>query len=96
MPGLFTIYNESLKSVLSQFKETYMLLMEYPFIRGEYLPDYAKKATWNLLHTYIDVHSQRSIDEYPKYGVQSISRMQCQCAKTTFTTKADILECFSK
>ena len=31
----------SLKIVLSQFSETYMLLVDYPSIRGEYLLDYA-------------------------------------------------------
>ena len=41
-----------------------MLLMDYPSIRGEYFPDYAKKATWNLLHAYIDAYSQILIYEY--------------------------------
>ena len=41
----------------SQFKETYMLLMDYPLIRGKDLPDYAKKSTLNLFHEYIDAHS---------------------------------------
>ena len=35
-----------------------MLLMENPSIRGEDLPYYAKKATWNLLYAYIDAHSK--------------------------------------
>ena len=46
-----------------------MLLMEYPSVRGEEIPDYDKKKTWNLLHAYIDVHSQRLIDEYPLYAI---------------------------
>ena len=44
--------------------------MEYPSIKGKYLPDYAKKATWNLFHTYIDSHSPTFIDEYPVDGLQ--------------------------
>ena len=51
------------------------MFMEYPFIRGEYLPDYAKKDTWNLLHAYMDAQSQIFIDEYPGYGVQAIPRL---------------------
>ena len=48
----------SLKIALSKFSETYMLIADYPFIRGEEIPDYAKKATCNLLHVYIYAHSQ--------------------------------------
>ena len=40
-----------------------MLLMYYPYIREEYLPDYDKKATWNILCAYIDADSQRFFDE---------------------------------
>ena len=49
-----------------------MLLMDYTSIRGEEMTDYAKKSTWNLLHEYIDAHSQRITDECPVYGVQDI------------------------
>ena len=49
-----------------------MLLMEYPSKRRGYLPDYAKKASWNLLHKYIDEHGQKLIDEYPGDGIQAI------------------------
>ena len=49
-----------------------MVLMDYPSIRGEDLPDFAKTATWNLFHAYIYVHSQISIDECPRDGVQAI------------------------
>ena len=69
----FLPFMNSLKYFLSQFSEIYMLLMDYPYIRGEYLPDYAKRATWNLFHKYTDAHSQVLIDEFPGYGVQSIS-----------------------
>ena len=48
-----------------------MLLMDYPSTREEELPDYAKKATWNLFHAYIDAHSQIWIDEYPGDGAHS-------------------------
>ena len=60
----------SLKIVLSQISGTFMLLMDYPYIRGEELPYYAKKTTWNLLHVYIDAHSQRLIDKCLGYGLR--------------------------
>ena len=36
----FIPFMNSLKMVLSKFTETYMLLMEYPSIRGGGVPDY--------------------------------------------------------
>ena len=53
-----------------------MLLMDYPSIRVGCLPGCAKKATWNLLHEYIDAHSQRLIYYYPVNGLQAISILQ--------------------
>ena len=61
----FLSFVSSLEIVLSQFSETYMLLMESPPIIGEEILYYAKNATCNLLHAYIDAHSQRLIDECP-------------------------------
>ena len=52
----FLSFINSLKIVLSQFSETYMLLMEYISIRGEEIPNYSKKAIWKLLmHIYIHI-----------------------------------------
>ena len=59
----------SFKCLLSKFNETYMLLMDYPSIRGEDLPGYAKNTTCNLLHAYIDSQSQISIDKYIGNGL---------------------------
>ena len=56
--------------------------MEYASIRGNDSLDYAKNATWNLFHSYIDAHSQILIDEYTVDGVQTISRLQPQRAST--------------
>ena len=58
----FLSFMNALKIILSQLKETYMLIMEFLSIRREDLPDYSKNTTWNLLHTYIDAHSQILID----------------------------------
>ena len=49
--------------------------MDYPSIKGEELIDNTKKATWNLLHAYIDAHSQIIFDKCPEDGVQAISRL---------------------
>ena len=68
----FLSFMISLKIVLSQFSQAYMLLMDHPSIKGEEIPYYAEKATWNLLCAYIYAHSQRLIDEFPGDGVQAI------------------------
>ena len=65
-----------------------MFLMDYPSIRGKDFLYYAKKATWDLLHGYVDAHSQRLIDEYPGDGVQVITIFQFQCANMTFSDKS--------
>ena len=70
--------------------------MDYPFIRGGEIPYCVKKATWNLLHAYIDAYSQISISEFTGDGVQDISIFQSQCANTTFAYKAGIIDCFGK
>ena len=72
----FLSFMNSLKIVLSNVSEIRMLIMECPSIRGEELPNYSKNSTWNLLHAYIYVHSQRLIDECTGDGVQSISILQ--------------------
>ena len=74
-----------LKIILSQFSEEYMILMEYPSIWGEKVPDYAENSIWNLLQAYIDAHTQKFIDECPGDGVQDISRFQSQCANMKFS-----------
>ena len=52
-----------------------MLLMDYPYIKGGYLSDYYKNATWKLLHAYIYAHRQKLIDELSGDVVQAISRL---------------------
>ena len=64
-----------------------MLLMDYLSIRGVKIPDYAKKVTWNILHEYIDAHSQILIIECPEDGAQAISILKSQCAIMTFYGK---------
>ena len=70
--------------LLSQFLETYMLLTDYPSRREEEIPYYAKNATWNPLHAYIDAHSQRLIDKCTGYGAQDLLQPKI----STFSTQA--------
>ena len=63
------------------------MLMEYPSIRGENLPDYANKDTCNLLHVYIDAHNQGSIYKYTGDGLQAITILKYQNEKMTFSEK---------
>ena len=72
------------------------MIIDYPSIRGEELPDYARKATWNLLDAYIDAHSQILIDEFTGDGVQDISIFQSQCAKMTFIDQCRYNKLFQK
>ena len=52
----FLSFMNSLNFFLSQFKETYILSMEYPSIRGEYFPDYAKNPHGTFcMHKYMHV-----------------------------------------
>ena len=73
-----------------------MLLMDYKYISGKKIPDYAKKAKWNLFHAYIYAHSYRLIDEFPGYGVQAISILQYQCENITFYNQSRYNRMFSQ
>ena len=70
--------------------------MEYLYIRGGELPDYSKKATWNLLCAYIDACIQRLFDECTVDGVQYISIFQSQCEKITFANQSRYNKKFQK
>ena len=73
-----------------------MLRMDYPSIRGGGLPDYDKKATWNLLNAYIYSNIKILIYEYPGDGVQSISRLQYQCANMAFSDQSRYSRLFQR
>ena len=64
-----------------------MLLTYYSYIIGNGFSYYDKQVTWNLLHSFIDVHIQRLIDEYSGYVVQSITILQYQCEKMIFSDR---------
>ena len=72
MPGSLPILRAfALNFIITIFRNIHVT-MEYPSIIEEALPDYAKKATWNVLYAHIDAHSKRLSDEFLGYGVQDI------------------------
>ena len=65
------------------------MLLEYPNVGGDdVIEGYAKKTIRNLLHSNIDVHSRILIDEFPKYGIKCIEKLQSHCANMTFADKS--------
>ena len=75
--------------IFSQYTETWEVLLDYPKIGGDdVIEDYAKKATRNILHENIDVHSRRLIAEFPKYGIKCIEKLQSHCANMTLADKS--------
>ena len=56
--------------ILSQYKETCEVLLDYSKIVGEDLKYFVKKSIRNLLHANIDVHNRRLIAELPGDGVK--------------------------
>ena len=75
--------------IFSQYKETCEVLLYYPKIGGYgIIEDYAKKATSNILHANIDVHSRRFIAEFPKYGIKCIEKLPFHCANMNFSDKS--------
>ena len=82
------VFIESLEMILSQYKETCELLIYYPTIGREYIKHYVNKAISILLSTNIDVHSRKSIAEFPGDGVKRISKLQSYCSKMTSADKS--------
>ena len=55
--------------------------------RGRGVTDYSKQSTWNLLHSYIDEHSKKLIDEYSGDVAEAITIFQSQCSNMNFSDK---------
>ena len=73
--------------ILSKYKETCHVLLDYKTIGGEDQKGYTKKAIMNILHENIDVNSRRLIAEIPVDEVKFISKLQSRCADMTFADK---------
>ena len=85
----FLIFVESLEMKIYYYKETCEVLLDYPKIGGDdIIEDYAKKAIRNLLHANIDVHIRILIDEFPKYGIKCIEKLQSHCVNMNFSDKS--------
>ena len=63
---------KSLEMIFSHYKETCEVLLDYPTIGGGDKKDYVKKASRNILHANIYVHSRRVIYEFTGDGVKCI------------------------
>ena len=74
--------------ILSQYKETCEVLLDYSKIVGEDLKYFVKKSIRNLLHANIDVHNRRLIAELPGDGVKWTSKLQSHCANMNFSDKS--------
>ena len=74
--------------LISQYRETCEVLLDYPKIGGDNVKDYAKQSIRNLLHANSDVHSRRLIAEFPKDGIKCIEKLQSNCANMTFADKS--------
>ena len=75
--------------IFSQYRETCEVILKYPKIGGDdVIEDYAKKASRNLLHANIDVHSRILIADFPKDGIKCIEKLQSHWANMTFADKS--------
>ena len=70
----FLTFIDSLSMVVSQYRETYEGLRDYPKMEGGNVKDYAKQAIRNLLHANSCVHSRRLIAEFPEYGIKCMEK----------------------
>ena len=85
----FLTFVESLEMIFSQYTETCEVIIDYPKIGGDDdIEYYAKKAIRNILHTNIDVHIRRLIDELPMHGIKCIEKSQSHCENITFADKS--------
>ena len=85
----FLTFVESLDMIFSQYTETREVLLDYPKIGGDdIIEDFARKATRNLLHANIDVHSIILIPKLRRDGIKCIEKLQSHCANMTFADKS--------
>ena len=83
----FLTFVESLEMILSQYKETFEVLLNHPKLERRILNIF-KNAIRNILHAKIYVHIRRLINEFPGYGVKCIAKIQSNCANISFSGKS--------
>ena len=84
----FLTFNLITPNDFSQYKENYMVLIDYSNIIVEDIKDHIRKAIMNILHSNIDVRSRRLIAELPGDVVKYISKIQSHCANMNFSEKS--------
>ena len=87
---------ESLKILLSQYKETCEVLLDYPKIAGEDIKYFVKESIRNILHANIYIHGRRLIAEFPGDGLKYIAKLQSHCANMIFTEEIRYDRIYSK
>ena len=84
----FLTFIDSLNMALSQYRQTYEVLRDYPKLEGGNIKVYAKMAIRNLIHANSCPHSRRLIAEFPEDGIKCIQKLQSHCANMTFADKS--------
>ena len=79
---------DSLNMIISQYRETYEVLRDYPKMEGGNVKDYATQTIGNILHANSCVHSRRIIAEFPEDGIICMEKLQSHCANMTFAGKS--------
>ena len=74
--------------IISHYKETFEVIIDYPTIGEEDIKYYVDKAIKNILHTNIYVHIRRLISESPGYEIIYFSKLQSHCANMNFYDKS--------
>ena len=72
----FLTFAEPLEMIISQYKVTCEVIIDYPKIGGDDIEYYSKKSIRNILHANIYAHSRRLIPEFPMYGINCIAKLQ--------------------
>ena len=91
------ITNQYFRKFIKEFKNLTYLGYKKKHVNNEPTDAYyAKKATWKLLHAYINAHSQILIDEYTGDRVHTITRLQPQCENMTFSGQSRYTRLFQK
>ena len=92
----FLTFVDSLDMIVSQYRETCEVLLDYPKIGGENSKYFVKKAIRNLLHDNIDVHIIRLIAGFSGDGIKCVAKLQSHCANITFAGKSRYERIFNK
>ena len=74
--------------IISQYKETFDVLLYYPKKKGGNIKDFLIKAIQNQLYTNIDLQSRKLISVFPGDGVKCNEKIQSYCANMHFYVKS--------